>query len=452
MRFLNPSGRRIYDYAAATPFYPEATMKSVPIRLVIAATLVFLVACAEHATSPAAARRAATTSLRAATDAVGASDAVPASVNWEATAASLVASRSISPIAAARAYGLLGIAQYGAAVEASPSGDVDDADASNASPRAHFYEMRGAVAGASAQVLSYLFPFDVARIESQVATEGSAGSLGMQQQFAAGLAIGRRLGDVVVARGRADGFANADGTPKVWDPSTLPVGPNIWHMDPDATPHVPAGFQFPTMRPYYLTTNDQFRPPPPPADLTAGASAVAAVVNARTPEQAAIAVFWALPAGTITAIGYWDQLTAGYIAQYGLDERQAAHVFALVNSAASDATIACWEAKYTYLELRPWMVDPTDLTHDKLIIGRPNHPSYPSGHSCASSAVATVLESFFPAESATLAQEVAQAGMSRIYGGIHYFFDISAGQALGSAVAHWAINYDQTRGLLSAVF
>ena len=420
--------------------------------LLIAAASTLVVGCSEQATSPNVSRPIATTVLRAASNAADPTSAVPASVNWETTAGSLVASRSLSPIAAARAYGLLGIAQYGAAVAASPGGNVADNTASNASPRAHFYEIRGAVAGASAQVLSYLFPLDVARIERQVATEGAAGTPGIQQQFAAGVAIGRRIGDVVVARGRADGFTNPDGTPKVWDPSTLPVGPDIWHMDADATPHVPAGFQFPTMRPYYLTRNDQFRPPPPPADINAAANAVAAVVNARTPEQAAIATFWNFPAGTVTPIGYWDQVAAGYIAQYGLDEREAAHVLALMNSAAFDATIGCWDAKFHYLVLRPWMVDPTDLTHAKLIIGRPNHPSYPSGHSCASSAVGMVMEQFFPAESATIDQMVAEAGMSRVYGGIHYFSDIAAGRVLGRSVAQWAIGYDQARGLLTAVF
>jgi hypothetical protein len=350
-------------------------------------------------------------------------------------------------------YGLVGIAQYGAAVAAAPSGDVPDADeAATASPRAHFYEMRGAVAAASAQVLSYLFPQDVAQIETQLANEGALGSQGIQQQFARGVAIGRAIGSAVVVRGRADGFTNPDGTPRIWDPSTLPVGPTIWRMDDDATPHVPAGFQGPTMRPYYLTSTSQFRPPPPPADLISAANEVAAVVNARTPEQATIARFWNLPNGTVTAMGYWMQLAGNYIVEYGLDEREAAHILALVGTTGADAAIGCFEAKYHYLTLRPWMVDPTDLTNAKLIIGRPNHPSYPSGHSCASASAATVLEAFFPDKSSTLEQQVAEAGLSRVLGGIHYFFDIAAGQTLGRSVAQWAIDYDRTRGLLSAVF
>lgn len=423
-------------------------------HITLGIALVLPVACSDRPTAPNAARSLSPLTLTAQSDKSAQSvNSVPASVNWQTTAGHLVSTRSLSPIVAGRAYGLVGIAQYGAVVAAGPgSGDEENDGGSNASPRAHYYEMRGAVAGASAQVLKYLFPLDVAAIESQVTSEGNDGSPGTRQQFAHGVAVGRAIGDVVVQRGRGDGFANADGSPKVWDPSTLPSGPTLWHMDADATPHVPAGFQFPGMRPYFLTSTSQFRPPPPSADLTSAVNAVIALVNARTPEQAASSIFWNLPAGTVTALGYWLKLASTYIGEYGLDERDAAHVLALVGSAGFDATLGCWEAKYHYLTLRPWMVAPVDLPNAKLIIGRPNHPSYPSGHSCVSSAAGTVLKSFFPAKAGSIDDQVAAAGMSRIYAGIHYAMDVQQGQALGRSAAQWALDYDRERGLLTAVF
>ena len=112
-----------------------------------------------------------------------------------------------------------------------------------------------------------------------------------------------------------------------------------------------------------------------------------------------------------------------------------------------DATIGCWEAKYFFLMLRPTMADPTITT----VYPLPNHPSYPSGHSCVSSSAATVLSAYFPAHAQTLDAEVIEAGLSRIYGGIHYRFDIVAGKTLGSSTATWAMDYDRKRGLLSAV-
>jgi len=163
-------------------------------------------------------------------------------------------------------------------------------------------------------------------------------------------------------------------------------------------------------------------------------------------------MFWNLPDGTVTALGYWLQLANTYIGEYGLDERDAAHVLALVGSASFDATLGCWEATYHYLTLRPWMVAPADLPNTKLIIGRPNHPSYPSGHSCASAAAGTVLKSFFPAKTMSIDEQVAAARMSRIYAGIHYAVDVQQGQMLGRSAAQWALGYDRERGLLTAVF
>ncbi|HEX6050426.1 MAG TPA: phosphatase PAP2 family protein, partial [Gemmatimonadaceae bacterium] len=60
-------------------------------------------------------------------------------------------------------------------------------------------------------------------------------------------------------------------------------------------------------------------------------------------------------------------------------------------------------------------------------------------HSCVSSAMAAVLADFFPSQESTLVAEVTEAGLSRMYAGIHYRFDITGGQGLGQAVAQWAI-------------
>ena len=86
-----------------------------------------------------------------------------------------------------------------------------------------------------------------------------------------------------------------------------------------------------------------------------------------------------------------------------------------------------------------------------LPLGLPNHPSSPSGHSCGSAAAATVLGHFFPAQAGDLAEQMLQAGLSRMYAGIHYRFDVDAGQALGRSVAEHAIRVDAREGLLSRI-
>jgi len=416
-----------------------------PLHLIT--PLVLLAACSDRPTGPLA-----STNLLPSTAASSAakSDQELATITWERRAADLVKARAVSPIASARVYALVGLAQYAAVDDVDGRGNGDEKIALHEKTSVR----RGAVGGASVQVMSYLFKLDIAGLEAQLAAEGAVGSADERAAFAQGVAAGRAMGDVVVARGKADGFANADGTAKVWDSSTLPSGATIWFMDADATPHVPAGFQFPFMRPYYLASADQFRPGPPPMSTAEAVSEVIAIVNARTPAQTAQAIALNLsnaPVGTITPLGDWDQIAMAAIASHNMDERAAAHVFALVNTATMDAVTGCWDAKFHYLVLRPWQVAPADLPNSKLVIGRPNHPSYPSGHSCVSAAAATVLERFFPENSDALEQHVFDNGMSRIYAGIHYRMDVESGQALGRAVADWAIKYDKENGLLAAL-
>jgi membrane-associated phospholipid phosphatase len=272
------------------------------------------------------------------------------------------------------------------------------------------------------------------------------------RRFARGVAGGRAIGNAMVLWAKKDGYANLDGTAKTWHLGDLTIGPAYWAMDTDVIPKPtsPSGFQFPRMQPYFLKTQNQFRPLAPPTDLTDAVNDVIATVNARTPAQAAQSIFWNLNVGSVTAVGYWDEQAAMYIAERHMNERAASHVFALVNAAAMDAVIGCWEAKYSYLVPRPWQVR-SDAFVRPMIIGQPNHPSYPSGHSCVSAASAEVLKAIFPSKSRTLDEQVEAAGQSRVYAGIHYQFDIAAGQALGRSVAREAVAYDRRHGLLAAV-
>lgn len=394
-----------------------------------------LLACADQPTAPPSAP-----APNGRGSAREASDAPLATVAWQTAARELVASHpaAFSPNNAARAYALLAVAQYGAVVAA----DVDRG-------RAEYEARRGAVGGASAQILAYLVPDAAATLEQQLAADGDDGSGETHPDFTRGVATGRAMADVM------RGWALADGFSKVWDRVPLPAGPGLWVPVPNVAP---AGFQFPAMRPYFLTAQNQFRPPPPPAFGSAAFDAEIAAVrlasDTRGPRETDIANFWNQDRGTQTTLGYWVGQAASLVATHDLDEREAAHVFALVNTAGLDAAIGCFEAKYHYLLLRPSQADPL-ITFAVGLPGRPfglpNHPSYPANHSCVSAAAATVLGSYFPTHAAALDAQVREAGVSRIYGGIHYPVDIAAGEELGRAVARWAMAYDDERGLLAAV-
>ena len=118
---------------------------------------------------------------------------------------------------------------------------------------------------------------------------------------------------------------------------------------------------------------------------------------------------------------------------YNRGEREAARILALANMAGFDAMIGCWDAKLTCWLVRPWNVD-ADITTP---IGRPNHPSYLSGHSCNTASFATVLADAFPPDTERLEGIVVAAGLSRMYGGLHYRFDCEGGQTLGVRSPSW---------------
>jgi len=365
-----------------------------------------------------------------------------ASPVWQQKARDLVAGAKFSPLAGGRAYPLLGVAQYLAVQRAEAAAGIPNVE-SNASGngigsggRERLETDRGAVAGASVVVLSYLFPASVQVLEDLVTAQANAGPGQPQAAFAAGEAIGRAAGAEMVAHGRVDGFSNPNT-------AVAPLGPGFWTSS-TVPPTPTAGGQLPGMTRWFLTSANQFRLGPPP---TFGGSAFNTVLaeirqisDTRTAEQIQIANFWALNPGTPTPPGFWLDQASQEIAAHGLSEREATHVFALVSSTVADAQIGCWDSKLTYWFIRPWNADPGITT--LATVGRPNHPSYPSGHSCVSSAAAEVLSTFFPERRTDLEAMVIQAGLSRMYAGIHYRTDIEGGQNLGRSVALFTIAAD----------
>ena len=363
---------------------------------------------------------------------VGSEVAAPSSIGWQEQARALAAGGNMSPLAASRVYAAVGVAQYRAVME------IDDADTDGQLPehgvgaggRSALEARRGAVAGASATVLGFLFPAAASTMEERVEAEGNAGQGNVHPQFTRGLAIGRAAGAAMVDRLKADRFT----TP--WT-DTVPKGPGKWIANGP-----PAGATFGGVTPYFMMSGAQFRSVPPPvfgsAPFNTDLAEIATLSANRTDAQRTSALFWNLPTGTHTPVGYWNSVAADYITSRNLNERAATRVFALTNAAMMDALIGCWEAKYFYWTLRPSQAN-SQIT---LTFGLPNHPSYPSGHSCVSSAAATMLANLFPERTTELENWVTEAGLSRMYAGIHYRFDITAGKDLGKAVAQWAIGHE----------
>jgi len=280
-----------------------------------------------------------------------------------------------------------------------------------------------AAAGAASTVLAYLFPSDADLFASWAAEAANSrveGGVAYPSDSSAGLTLGRQVGDLAVA------WAQADGSDAKWTGS-VPTEPGQWTGTNPVEPL--AG----TWKPWALESGREFRPAAPPAvDSEQLARELAEVKNyKRSNLTNLLASFWEFYGGR-AAFEYWDDAAGKLIFEHRLqdDPVRAAQVYAQVHVASHDAAIACWDAKYTYWAARPAMLDPTITTQ----FVTPNHPSYPSAHSCISGAIGTVLTRQFPSEAAALQAILDQVGEARIMGGIHVRSDIDAGATLGKRV------------------
>ncbi len=286
-----------------------------------------------------------------------------------------------------------------------------------------------ATAGAAAAVLSWLFPDQAEAFEAQAQQAVDSRLLaGVEypSDVEAGLALGRQVAELVIARGMADGSADP------WTGS-VPTEPGHWTGENPALPT--AG----TWQTWVLTSGDQFRPSPPPAYDSDELAAEMEELRAfeRTPLTSALAMFWEHGAGGRRNYWYWGEIADRLVLESDLDDNapRAARAYALVNIAGYDAGVACWDAKYTYWAIRPSQLDPEFQT----VMPAPAHPSYPSAHSCLSAAQAGVLAHLFPTAEAQVTALADEAGESRIWAGIHFRSDVEAGLALGEDVAEAVI-------------
>jgi membrane-associated phospholipid phosphatase len=349
---------------------------------------------------------------------------------WTQRAVKYAQSHGVGGNRAFRLMALMSVAIYDAVVAASDSQQTYNrarpatSREAIAMPASHGYpDERAAAAGAAEAVLAYAFPTDsdlFASWAAEAAYSRVEAGVAYPSDSAAGRALGRQVGERAVAWGQTD------GSDAKWAGS-VPTEPGKWT---GTNPVEPLAGSWKT---WALTSGSQFRPGPPPAiDSEQMARDLAEVKNyPRTNLTNLTASFWEYYGGR-AIFEYWNDQASRLIFEHRLqdDAPLASRVYALVHVALNDAAIACWDAKYTYWAPRPAMLDPTITS----VFVTPNHPSYPSAHSCLSGAAASVLARQFPSEAASLNAVVDQAGEARIMGGIHYRTDIDTGRTLGQRV------------------
>ena len=381
-------------------------------------------------------------------------DEQPVVQPWLGRAMALVSQREKNPPAASRSYALVSVAMYDAAIAAYHwmyryEREAPDADAAvSVSGDPSYPSDHAAIAGAASRVLAYLYPeVPAARFDldaDDAAQDRVVAGASRPSDVEAGLKLGRAVGDRIVAHARRD------GSTRKWD-GRRPRGRGYWAPPPGslARPVEPLAGTWGT---WVLRSGSQLRPGQPPkfdsAKFRAEATEVARTRETLTAEQKRIARFWAGGQGTPLPPGVWNQVMFGYVRAKQLSVPRQTRVFALLNVAMADAGVASWDAKFTY-----WNPRPENAIRDlgiakgwKPLLDTPFFPAYVSGHATYSGAAGEVLAHLFPDDAKLWRAKAEEAGISRIYGGIHYRSDNDVGQRMGREIGRLTVRHAERDG------
>lgn len=175
------------------------------------------------------------------------------------------------------------------------------------------------------------------------------------------------------------------------------------------------------------------------SDFYKEALEVFTTVNNASPEQKEIAEFWACdPGKSSTPAGHSFSIMAQVLEKKNVSLGTAAEAFAKLGVALNDAFICCWRDKFRYNVMRPvsYINQYIDASW-KPLLSTPPFPEYASGHSVQSAAAAAIMAAYFgneftfedhtndakgmkPRKFDRFSDFAVEAGMSRMYGGIHY--------------------------------
>ena len=374
--------------------------------------------------------------------------------DWNAALLDAVKNTSTNPPRASRAMAMVHIAIFEAV-----NGIADEFQRYNVQGKPNpSASIDAAAAMAAHQVLSAVFPTQVAAFDAQLGASLAGIPTGPRNR---GIEWGLVCAQDVLA-------LRSDDNSNLVIPYFPPVGPGYWIPTPPA--FAPSLLpNWPQVTPFCMSSGSALRsagwPALTSAEYTANFDEVkeigGAVSALRTPEQSEIALFWADNAGTETPPGHWLRIASEIAEQRELPTVERARLFALLGMGVADAAIVAWDSKYAFHNWRPvtgireaasdgnpdTVEDPTWLS----FIPTPPFPSYTSGHSTFSSASAKVLarvlrsdEIAFSTTSqglvgvtrsfARFSDAAAEAGQSRIYGGIHWQYDNQAGLESGAAL------------------
>jgi hypothetical protein len=276
-----------------------------------------------------------------------------------------------------------------------------------------------------------------------------------------GIAVGTEAAAKTVAARAADGRdAKVPYVPGSAPGSWQPTPP---YMSPAS------GIQFGAVKPCFLKSADQFALPGPLAitsteyakEINEVRGLGSADSTKRTAAQTAVAIFW-----TDSPTHIYGEVAQAASKEHKLSVADNARLFAMMQMAIADGSIASWSAKYKYNVMRPITAIrdaaaqgntgiAVDQSWEPLIV-TPPHPDYPSAHAVSTGAAVTVLQSFFDSDKVTVdviypgpsgmirhwhsfSEIVREVEDARVWGGIDTRTADTHGTALGRQIAEYAL-------------
>ena len=309
-----------------------------------------------------------------------------------------------------------------------------------------------AAAVAAGTVLAGLHPKETEELNSVMAAYLAALPPGAAKTD--GIKVGQDVAAKIIAERKGDG---ADA-PDAYRPKAKP---GVYVPTP-----ITASSMWPNVTPFAMTSPAQFRPQPPiplksdewTADYNEIKNLGGKTSTRRTAQQTEDGHFW-----LITGPASYYPIVRQLVAAKKMDVVDSARFMALASTAAADAYIAVFDAKYHYDFWRPITairngdIDDNPATEIDAtwqpIDNTPMHPEYPCAHCITSAAVAAVIEATLGSAdipAVTMTSPTApgathrwtnvwayadEVSMARIYAGFHYRFSTRVGQDMGRKIA-----------------
>ena len=402
------------------------------------------------------------------------------------------------PVRTARAMAMVYVAVADAV--AGSTGAFAPLRVSVREPDAPAIDVAASVAAAAHGVLAALYTGQAAGLQ-QAYDAYLAGWLPATQARSAGIVFGQHAAAAVLQWRHSDGAAGAID-PAIDTVADGAGTPGLWQNDPVAPASTALGATWAArVAPFVVPSASAFRVPAPPTLTSAAytmeyyeARALGGNDSAhdgcvRDAWREFVGVFWAYDgtSGICAPARLYVQLVEAIAASEHVTGTARARLYGLVGLALGDAALTAWDSKYHWRRERPVTAVRGTAAHDgnpgtvpdpgwaplgapntNGPVGAPNFtppfPAYPSGHAVFGAAVfhvvrrvlgrdAIALHGFVSDEFdgrvrprvarsfASLSEMEEENGQSRMYLGIHWASDKTAGITQGRAVADYIVDH-----------